>query len=178
VDSEVRRVQEAVRASKFAENVQIEYRPAADLQTILNGLNDLRPGVVHFSGHSTLDGLLTDTGSMERDPSDELSYALLAKALEATDHPPDILILNSCSSSNAKIDVLPTVKILISMNVPISDIAASAFAPQFYAALASGQSVQSAFRQGAVAVEAASLSEAATPELHSNGADASKLVLA
>lgn len=178
VDLEVRRVQEAVRGSKFAENVQIEYRPAADLQTILNGLNDLRPHVVHFSGHSTVDGLLTDTGSMDADPSDELSYGLLAKALEATDYPPAIVVLNSCSSSNAKGDLLPKVKFLISMSVPISDIAAATFAPQFYAALASGQSVQSAFKQGAVAVEATSLSEAPTPELHSSGADPSKVRLA
>ena len=177
VDAEVRRVQEAVRSSKFSDNVQIDYRPAADLQTILNGLNDLRPQIVHFSGHSTTAGLVTDTAGMEDKPLDELSYGLLAKALAATDRPPAVVVLNSCSSSGAKKDVLPKVKFLISMNVPISDIAAAAFAPQFYAALASGQSVQSAFNQGAVAVEAASISEAATPELHSNGADPSKVTL-
>jgi hypothetical protein len=177
VDAEVRRVQQAIRGSKFAENVQVEYRPAADLQTILDGLNDLRPQVVHFSGHGTDGGLLTDTGELEEDPSDELSYSLLGKALHATDHPPDVVVLNSCSSSHAKNDVLPKVKFLVSMNVPISDIAAAAFAPQFYAALASGQSVQSAFKQGDVAVEAASISEAATPALHANKADASKVVL-
>ena len=177
VDAEVRRVQEAIRASKFAENVQVEYRPAADLQTILDGLNDLTPQIVHFSGHSSASGLLTDDGGMDDDPSDELSYGLLAKALNATDQKPTVLVLNSCSSSGAKSDVLSGVSFLISMRVPISDIAAAAFAPQFYAALASGQSVRSAFNQGSVAVEAASISERATPSLHSNGADPSKVTL-
>lgn len=177
VDAEVRRVQEAIRASKFAESVKVEYRPAADLKTILDGLNDLSPQVVHFSGHSGGGGLVTDTGGMENDPSDHLSYELLAKALDATDHQPAVVVLNSCSSSDAKADVLPKVKFLVSMNVPISDIAAAAFAPQFYAALASGQSVQAAFKQGAVAVEAASISEASTPELHCNNADPAKAIL-
>ncbi|MFL6726643.1 MAG: CHAT domain-containing protein [Sphingomicrobium sp.] len=177
VDAEVRRVQEAIRASKFAESVRVEYRPAADLTTILNGLNDLEPQVVHFSGHGNEAGLLTDTGAVEVDPSDELTYDLLGKALDATDHAPDVLVLNSCSSSGAKDDVLSKVRFLVSMNVPISDIAAAAFAPQFYAALASGQSVQSAFRQGAAAVEATSISESSTPELHCNNADPSKVVL-
>lgn len=177
VDAEVRRVQEAIRGSKFAENVRVEYRPAADLKSILDGLNDLRPQVVHFSGHGNSAGLLTDTGKMQADPSDELSYDLLGKALDATDCVPDVVVLNSCHSSSAKRGVLRRVKFLVSMKVPISDIAAAAFAPQFYAALASGQSVQSAFKQGAVAVEAASISEAATPELHCNDADPSKAIL-
>jgi len=176
-DAEVRRVQEAIRGSKFAENVQVEYRPAADLTTILNGLNDLQPQVVHFSGHGTGSGLLTDTGAMDSDPSEELSYELLGKALDATDCVPDVVVLNSCSSSDAKGEVLQKVKFLVSMNVPISDIAAAAFAPQFYAALASGQSVQSAFKQAAIAVEMASISEASTPELHCNGADPTKAIL-
>lgn len=177
VDAEVRRVQEAIRASKFAESVQVEYRPAADLKTILDGLNDLQPQVVHFSGHGNEGGLLTDTGKIDDDASDELSYGLLGRALDATDNPPDVVVLNSCQSSEAKDEVLPKVRFLVSMNVPISDIAAAAFAPQFYAALASGQSVQSAFKQGAVAVEAASISEAATPQLHANGADPAKVIL-
>jgi hypothetical protein len=53
------------------------------------------------------------------------------------------------------------------MKTSISDIAAVAFAPRFYAAVASGQPINSAFRQGAVAVERASISEADTPELFS-----------
>jgi hypothetical protein len=178
VDAEISRVQEAIRGSKFAESVDIQYRPAANLQTILNGLNDHNPQVVHFSGHGGKGGIITDTGSIDAEAADRLSYSLLGQALAATDRRPEVVVLNSCWSSEAKRIVLPVVKFLVSMNVPISDIAAAAFAPQFYAALASGQSVQSAFNQGSVAVSAASISEAGTPELHCNGADPSKVTLA
>jgi len=47
----------------------------------------------------------------------------------------------------------------------VSDVAAVAFATKFYGAIASGQSLQSAFEQGRVAVEAVSLAEGTTPEL-------------
>jgi hypothetical protein len=64
------------------------------------------------------------------------------------------------------------------MRSSITDIAASVFAPQFYAAIASGQSVKSAFEQGKIAVEAASISEKDTPELHvRSNVNAAKLKL-
>jgi CHAT domain len=60
---------------------------------------------------------------------------------------------------------LRSAKVVISMRVPVSDVAATAFAQRFYAAIASGQSVKAAFAQGKVAVENVSISEVATPEL-------------
>jgi len=74
VDAEVRRVQEAIRGSKFRQNVSVLYRPAADVQSLLDGLNDHRPQVVHFSGHGDEAGIATDTGSVKRPEVRMLSY--------------------------------------------------------------------------------------------------------
>jgi hypothetical protein len=64
------------------------------------------------------------------------------------------------------------------MRDSVSDIAATAFAVKFYAAIASGQSVKAAFAQGKLAVEVASIGEVDTPEmLVASGVDAKKLVL-
>jgi hypothetical protein len=58
-------------------------------------------------------------------------------------------------------------------------VAAVAFATKFYGGIASGQSLQSAFEQGRVAVEAVSLGESATPVLFTaKGENAKKLFLA
>lgn len=170
VDAEMRRVQDAIRGSKFRDNVKIEYRPAADLSSLLDGLNDLHPHVIHFSGHGDPDGLITDTGkvsSKNSDHGEHLSYDLLAKALTATDFSPHVLVLNSCWGSRGIKALKPAVKFLISMNAPISDLAAATFAPRLYAALSSGQSIKSSFDQAILAVEAASISDATTPELYS-----------
>lgn len=165
IDREVKMVQEAVRGSKFRDNISIEYRPAADLAMLINGLNDLRPQIVHFSGHGNETGIATDAGGMTHGTVVLISYELLAKAIAATDSPPAIIVLNSCNSSAAKKILLPGVKIIIGMSKSVSDVAAAVFAQRFYAAIASGQSVKSAFAQGKVGVEAASISDADTPEL-------------
>jgi hypothetical protein len=65
------------------------------------------------------------------------------------------------------------------MKTSISDLAAITFAPRFYAAIAGGQSIKSAFAQGKVAVEAASISEADTPQLfHPKDVNPVKIFLA
>lgn len=174
VDAEMRRVQEAIRGSKFRDQVQIEYRPAADLTSILDGLNDLKPQIVHFSGHGDPAGLAGDAGTVLAKPNPSttydthISYELLAKALAATDSPPAVLLLNSCWGSKGEKALRKVVRFLISMNAPISDLAAAVFAPRFYAAIASGQSLKASFDQAVLAVEAASISDASTPELLSD----------
>jgi len=178
LDAEVRKVQEAIRGSKFRDNVCIECRPAADRGTLVNGLNDITPQILHFSGHSNSSIVAMDDGSILSPSVTVISYSQLSKALAATDNPPRVLILNSCESSAGKKDMLKCVDILISMRVSISDIAAATFAPSFYAAIASGQSVQSAFEQGRNAVEIASIDEASTPEIFSrDGIDPKKVIL-
>ena len=142
------------------------------------GLNDYRPQIVHFSGHSNARIIAADNRKMSDPGYSDVPYELLAKALNATDHPPKVVVLNSCESSGAKKALLDVVAVLISMRVGISDIAAAAFAPKFYAAIASGQSVQAAFKQGLLAVEATSLGEKDTPELSAKSSvNIGKLVL-
>ena len=177
-EAEAKMVQEAVRGSKFSDSVDIQLRVAANLSTMLNGLNDLSPQIVHFSGHSNAKSLAVDSGAVSGPAKQSLSYDLFAKALDATDHKPAIVVLNSCLSAAARTHVLKSAIALIGMVDSISDVAAAAFAQQFYAALASGQSLASAFKQGVVAVEACSLSEKATPQLFlRDGVDATKLAL-
>lgn len=177
-EAEARMVEEAVRGSRFSDSIDIQLRVAANLTTMLNGLNDLSPQIVHFSGHSNTKSLAVDSGAITGPARQALSYDLFAKALDATDHKPTVVVLNSCLSAAARKEVLGSAQALIGMTDTISDIAAAAFAQQFYAALASRQSLESAFKQGVVAVEAVSLTEKATPQLFlRDNVDASKLVL-
>lgn len=178
IDVEVRRVQQAIRASKFRDNVKIEYRPAADLTSLIDGLNDLSPTVVHFSGHSDTLGIVGDNQSVKHPKGSDISYEIFGKALRATDRPPTVVVLNSCESISSQSSILDAVGIVIGMNAPISDIAAATFAPQFYAALASGQSVRSAFEQAKLMVETISLSEEQTVEMvHTSNVDPGKVIL-
>lgn len=178
VDAEVRQVQDAIRRSAYRENISVEYRPAADLNSLIEGLNDHRPAIVHFSGHGHEGGIAVDSPKVARRPAKTVSFDLLAKAISATDAPPEIIVLNACKSAGARKAFLPPAKIVVVMRDSVSDLAAVAFAAQFYAAIAAGQSVKSAFAQGKVAIEDVSLNEATTPELlTAPGVNPAKIVL-
>ena len=110
-------------------------------------------------------------------PAETVSFELFSRAISATDAPPEIIVLNACESAGAQKALLPPAKIVV-MRDSISDVAATAFAVKFYAAIAAGQSVKSAFAQGKVAIEQVSLNEVDTPELLvAQGVDPAKVVL-
>jgi len=165
VEAEVNQVQQEVRGSKLRDNIDVHYRPAANLDSLIQGLNDHTPAIIHFSGHGNESGVGTDNAKSARSAGKLVSFELLAKAIAATDTPPQVIVLNSCKSAGAKKSFFPPAKAIVAMGDSIGDLAATAFAAKFYAAIAAGQSLHSAFAQGKVAVEAVSIDEADTPEL-------------
>jgi hypothetical protein len=179
VDVEVKAVNAEIIRSKFRDNISLHQSPAADFDDILHGLNDHSPRIVHFSGHGNAGGVAMDGGGMKRVKTKFVTFDMLGKAFSATDTPPEVVVLNACQSAGARQALLKTAKAVIVMQDSISDVAAVAFATKFYGAIASGQSLQAAFDQGCVAVEAVSIDEASTPKLIiANGVNAKQLCLA
>lgn len=162
VDTEIRQVQQALRGARYRDLVTVEQRPAATFQDLLDGLNDVRPHIIHFSGHGGSGGLTMNGGSVEVASHQQVSFGLLVRALEATDSPPTLLVLNACDTLDGAEILLPAVPVIIAMSDNVLDVAAILFAQQFYAALAGGQSVSSALKQAKVVIEAAMLDDDAS----------------
>jgi CHAT domain-containing protein len=148
--------------------VEVTPRPAASAQDLLDAINDIRPHVVHFSGHGWSDGLVMDNGSVDTPEGQELDFELLAKLLVATTTPPTLLVLNACETlggADLLLSAVPVpVPVVVAMGDAIADVAASVFASQFYAAIASAQTVGVALAQAKVAMEIAQLDDAELPE--------------
>ena len=169
VDVEVREVRQAVRKSTHRDLIEINHLPAATPEDLLDGLNDIRPHVVHFSGHGDGTSLLFDDALVEGSVGRTVSFDLLARALAATDHLPKMVILNACDSLEGADELLDAVPVVIAMKSSISDLAATAFAARFYSAIASAQSIQAATKQGSVAVDLLDLEEGWGPQLLTRG---------
>lgn len=155
VDVEVNNVLRAVRASKHRDLIDIQVRPAASPQDLLDGINDVRPHVIHFSGHAGAPGLLFDKADIV-DPGElTVGYRQLAAVLRATDNPPTCLLLNACDTAEGAMELLEAVPVVIAMKAPVGDASAVVFATQFYAAVGGAQPIGKAVEQAVAAVEMA-----------------------
>ena len=166
VGREQKRIRAAVQAALHRDQIELDVRPAATTADLLDGITRFRPHVVHFSGHSNTDLIVFED---EQDmPHDGVivSDRAFARAITATDQPPLLVLLNSCKSA-AQIDnlVAGLVPFAIGMADSIGDGDAILYAAQFYAAIANGQSINSAHLSGQVALELAGLESADLPTL-------------
>ncbi len=62
---EMRDVQQAVKRALHRDLIDVQYRPAATPEDLLDGLNDVRPHIVHFSGHAGGAAVLFDNASVD-----------------------------------------------------------------------------------------------------------------
>jgi hypothetical protein len=166
---EVRDVQQAVKRALHRDLIDVQYRPAATPEDLLDGLNDVRPHVVHFSGHAGDAAVLFDNASVDSPQGRAVPFELLARALDATAEPPTLLVLNGCDTLDGAEVLLDVTPVVIAMATEISDLAASAFAARFYAAVASSQPIGAAVQQGAVVLDLMGLDEGWKPNVLSRG---------
>ena len=147
VDAEVNNVLKALRSAKHRDLIQLFHRPAATPQDLVDGINDIRPHVIHFSGHGGPGGLLFDNASLGAPASDAVSFDVVSRLLQATDFPPVLAVLNACETIAGVSPLLEAVPVVIAMSDTVGDMSAGLFATHFYTAIASAQSIGHAVEQ-------------------------------
>lgn len=155
VDAEVNNVLQALRAAKHRDLIEPSIRPAATPEDLVNGINDLRPHVIHFSGHGTASGLLFDTASLGSSNGRIVGFEQVGRLLGATNFPPTLVVLNSCKSAGGAEALLATVPVVIAMAGSVDDMAAGLFARHFYAAIGGAQSIGHSVEQARTMVSIA-----------------------
>ncbi len=147
VGKEARSIEEELQASSFREKFSFSQKTAVKPETLTKALLDLKPNIVHFSGHGDFDyiALEDDQGLLIEFPSESLE-----KLISMFSEQIKIVILNSCYSES-QAEIISKFKIyVIGMSNSTSDIASIQFSKGFYQALGSGKEVPFAFEMGTV----------------------------
>lgn len=175
LDEEVRAIHEKIRLSDHRDAVKLESRWALRPGDILQYMNELKPTIVHFSGHgSDHDQLVL------QDRNGEIvlvSMESIVGTFELYDSV-RLVFFNTCYSFNQAAACSQYVDAAIGMNQSIGDDAARVFSAQFYSAIGFGYSIPKAFKQARNALMLEGLPADATPELYlRDGIDEDDLIL-
>lgn len=176
LDEEVRDITQQIRMSEYRDSVELHSRWAVRTGDLLQALNELKPRVVHFSGHGSEEGdlvFLHEDGS----PKFVTEEAMAASIATVADHV-RVVFFNTCYSRAQAQAASQHVDVAIGMNDSIGDEAARVFSAQFYSAIGFGYSVQRAFDQAKAQLMLESIPEEDIPELFvREGLSADEVVL-
>lgn len=176
LSEEARVINEELARAGRRERFDFETRWAARPLDLLRELRDLRPSIVHFSGHGADDGLwFQDDNGGERLVSAEALGATFGAAGSSV----QVVLLSACYSAahaGALLDHVPSV---VGMTGAMGDRSARVFAIGFYGGLGAGESIAAAHLQGCAAISLEGLTYADQPRLAvRDGIDATSVILA
>jgi len=201
LDREARSIHTELKRSGCRDRFEFVTRWAAEPLDVLREVRELKPTVVHFSGHGSAGG----TGAMTAGPGRELVVAsapdgtashglvfhasaggeqlvspeAIAQTLGAAGAPVRLVVLNACFTEPIAKALLAHVDCVVGMTGSIRAEAARSFAIGFYGGLGEHASVAVAFEQGRAAIQLEGLPDAKRPQLAVRaGFDPTELILA
>src|SRR4051812_43215152 len=163
LDEEIRQITAKVRAAEYRDSLELVSRWAVRPDDLMQALLEVKPHVVHFSGHGSPAAeliLLDDRGDPK--PVGQEALVHLFRTLKDNVR---VVVLNACYSRTQAEAIAKTIDCTVGMNRPIGDAAAIVFAASFYRALGFGRSVKEAFELGNAALLLEGIPEDLTPEL-------------
>lgn len=176
LDEEARSIQETIRKSEYRNSVRFETRWAIRPLDILQAINELKPTIIHFSGHGADNGAIVLQA--EDGTAKLISPAVITQTITVASDQVRVIFFNTCFSASQAQAVTSCIEASIGMSDSIGDEAARVFAAQFYSAIGFGLSVEKAYGQAISALMLEGIPEENTPKLYlHDGVDASELFI-
>lgn len=176
LDEEIRAITEKIRASEYRKSVELVSKWAVRPSDLLQALNELKPHIIHFSGHGSSNNELifqSDDGSTKL-----VSKGAIVTTMSTVTDNIRLVIFNACFSRDQAEAVTQYVDAAIGMNNKVGDNAARVFAAQFYSAIGFGRSIKQAFEQGRSALLLEGIPEENTPVLFTrDSVDSESIIL-
>ncbi len=161
LSEEVREIQSGLKRTHRQDTFVIQQQWAVRPRDVYQALLDYQPQIVHFSGHgSGEDGLVLENDAGQ---AQLVSTEALFRLFELFGRRIECVVLNACYSEVQAKAIAKHIPYVIGMNKAVGDKAAIEFAIGFYEAIASGQTVEFAYKLGCTAIALAGIPEHLTP---------------
>jgi len=159
---EFQEIQDGLERSSRRDLFVLQQRLAVTPSRLRRALLELKPRIVHFSGHgdqggpgetedySTTEGLLLENNQGN---AQLVSGEALANLFGIFDDFVDCVVLNACFSEAQADAIVQHIPYVIGMNQAIGDQAAIEFSIGFYDGLLAGQSIETAYKLGCNAIQ-------------------------
>ena len=149
LDAEIRAITERIRASEHRDGIDLESRWALRPPDLLQAFNELRPHIVHFSGHGNERSIAFENAFGD---AVEVGIKALVELMRVMTDNIRLVVFNVCESEQLADDVSHHVESAIGMRGELDDDAAAVFAAAFYSAIGFGRSLSEAFAQARAAL--------------------------
>lgn len=176
LDEEIHKITTKIRASESRNRLELSSRWVVRSDDLLQALLELKPHVVHFSGHgsATAEIMLRD----QNRPPQPVSRKALLHLFRPLKDSIRVILLNACSTRPQTEAIAQTIECTVVMNRPAGDPTAIVFAASFYRAIGSGRTVKEALDLAKAALLLEGIPKDKMPEIHvRRGVDTSKIVL-
>ena len=143
---ESREIQEKLQLAKLRDRFAFHQRMSVRSADVSQALLDLKPQIVHFSGHGSRTGEIYFEDSVGK--AHPVSPEALAALFGEFTHQVKCVVLNACYTEPQANAITQHIRYVIGMKQAIGDRAAIAFTVGFYQAVGAGESFEKAFKLG------------------------------
>ncbi len=153
LEQELTDISAGLQRSRKSDHFKLELRSAVKPRDIQRSMLDVKPQIVHFSGHGTgKEGLVFED---EEGQIKLISGPALAGLFKLFANKVTCVVLNACYSQVQAEAIAEHIDYVIGMNAAIGDQSAIEFSVGFYDALGAGESIEFAYQLGCSAVQLA-----------------------
>jgi hypothetical protein len=138
---------------------------ATRIEDFFQALNEIKPHIVHFTGHGNENGelLFTNEKGMDYEPISINALKNLFKTTKKDNI--KLVFLDACYSKIQGETIVSEIDYVIGMNSSILETTSTTFARAFYNSLSTGRTIKEAFAQAKVMLEIKHPKELNIPEL-------------
>jgi hypothetical protein len=172
VGEEAREIRDAIRAGKQRERWEVHPWTSVRLRDLTQGLLELEPRILHFSGHGGAGGLILED---EIGCARQLSPEALSSIFRALPFKVECVVLNACYSEPQARAICAHVRYVIGTTGQLPDRSAIGFAFGFYQALAAGVAIPQAYDMGCAHWHGENIPGYELPKLIECGSSADRL---